>query len=86
MSTYRPYESEGYNRRRRRESNPDRWIERSIQLGLCLSSVADYHYGASANSHYVSSLRKRGLVHGYKVTHQSRGLRARETAKSNPLL
>ena len=68
----------------RQESNPDRWVEPALLL--CLSSVADYHYGASANSHYVSSLRKRGLVHGYKVTHQSRGLRARETAKSNPLL
>ena len=50
MSTYRPYESEVYDRRRRRESNPDRWIK--IQLGLCLSSVADYHYGASADSRF----------------------------------
>jgi len=34
------------------ESNPDRWVELALQLGLCLSSVADYHYGASANSRF----------------------------------
>ena len=52
MSTYRSYVSEGYDRRKRRESNPDRWVELALQLGLCLSSVADYYYGASANSRF----------------------------------
>ena len=52
MSTYRSYVSVGYDRRKRRESNPDRWVELALQLGLCLSSVADYHYGASANSRF----------------------------------
>ena len=52
VSTYRSYVSVGYDRRKRRESNPDRWVELALQLGLCLSSVADYHYGASANSRF----------------------------------